>query len=54
VTPITLQALAGSPKPRELKPDDPYLPPWVLGRADQLQFEIYDRARSLVAAPPGT
>jgi hypothetical protein len=48
VTPQTFQVLAGSPKPRELAPDDPYLPPFVLGRADELQFEIYDQARALV------
>ena len=40
--------LSGSPKPRELKPDDPFLPPFVLGRADELQFEIYERAQPLV------
>lgn len=30
VTPVTIQYVQGSPKPRELKPDDPYLPSWVL------------------------
>ncbi len=49
VTPQTFQVLKGSPKPRELTPDDPYLPPFVLGRADELTFEIYDHARGLVA-----
>ena len=49
VTPQTFQVLAGSPKPRELRPDDPYLPPFVLGRADELQYEIYDRARAFAA-----
>jgi hypothetical protein len=49
VTPQTFQVLAGSPKPRELMPSDPYLPPFVLGRADELTYEIYDRARGLVA-----
>jgi hypothetical protein len=49
ITPQTFQVLRGSPKPRELMPDDPYLPPFVLGRADELSFEIYDHARNLVA-----
>jgi hypothetical protein len=49
VTPQTFQVLSGSPKPRELMPDDPYLPPFVLGRADELSFEIYDHARGMVA-----
>lgn len=49
ITPQTFQVLSGSPKPRELKPDDPYLPPFVLGRADELQFQIYERAQPLVA-----
>jgi hypothetical protein len=52
VTPKTFQAIAGSPKPRELAPDDPYLPPWVLGRADALQIAIYQRARPYALAPP--
>lgn len=49
VTPRTLQLLAGSPKPRELKPDDPYLPPFVQGRADELAFAIYERARGMLS-----
>ncbi len=53
VTPVTFQALSGSPKPRELKPDDPYLPPWILGRADALYSGIYDRAKQYAMAPPG-
>ena len=48
ITPQTFQVLSGSPKPRELKPDDPFLPPFVLGRADELQYAIYDQARALV------
>ncbi len=45
VFPKTFQMVTGSPKPRELEPDDPNLPPWVLGRVDALAFAIYERAR---------
>lgn len=41
VTPRTLQNIEGSPKPRELAPDDPNLPGWVTGRVDQLHHDIY-------------
>jgi hypothetical protein len=51
VTPHTWQYVAGSPQLRELEPNDPYLPPWVTGRADTLSLSIYDRAKGL-AAPP--
>ena len=46
VTPKVFQLVQGSPKPRELKSDDPYMPPWVLGRADSLQLAIYERAKA--------
>jgi hypothetical protein len=52
VTPKTFQSLQGSPQPRELAPDDPNLPPWVLGRADSLQLAIYQRAKPYALAPP--
>jgi len=52
VTPRTWQLIAGSPQMRELKPDDPGLPPWVLGRADHLQLAIYDRTKGLAVAAP--
>lgn len=52
VVPKTFESVAGSPKPRELAPDDPYLPPWVLGRADALTLAIYDRAKPYALAPP--
>ena len=45
VTPKTFQTIEGSPKPRELAPDDPNLPPFVLGRADQLALDIYSEAK---------
>lgn len=45
VTPVTLQHLSGSPKPRELAPDDPNLPGWVTGRAESLQLAIYNHAK---------
>jgi hypothetical protein len=59
VTPKTYQVVAGSPKPRELLPDDPNLPPWIRGRADTLALEIYKEARRYEAPPqqqvaPGT
>ncbi len=53
VTPKTFQTMAGSPKPRELAPDDPYLPSFVLGRADALSLAIYQRAKPYALAPPG-
>jgi len=43
VTPKTFQHIAGSPQPRELKPDDPNLPGWVVGRVESLQLEIHKR-----------
>ena len=52
VTPRTFQVVSGSPQPRELKPDDLGLPPWVHGRADQLALDIYERAQPYVVAPP--
>jgi hypothetical protein len=46
VEPKTFEQVPGSPKPRELAPEDPYLPPWILGRADSLQLAIYERAKA--------
>jgi hypothetical protein len=46
VTPKTFQVISGSPKPRELAPDDPNLPGFVHGRADQLALDIYELAKS--------
>jgi hypothetical protein len=45
VTPKTMQVVSGSPQPRELKPDDPNLPPWVHGRVDALYVAIHSRAK---------
>lgn len=45
VTPQTFQVVSGSPKPRELQPNDPGLPPWVHGRVDTLAVAIYEAAR---------
>ncbi len=45
VQPKTFQTISGSPKPRELAPDDPNLPPFVQGRADALALAIYERAK---------
>lgn len=50
VTPKTFQELTGSPKPRELAPDDPNLPPWIHGRADDLALAIYSKAKPQVDA----
>ncbi|MDB4957224.1 MAG: hypothetical protein JWO36_4793 [Myxococcales bacterium] len=49
VTPKTFQVITGSPKPRELAPDDPNLPPFVRGRADALAMAIYNYARPYLA-----
>lgn len=49
VIPKTFQLVAGSPRPRELVPDDPNLPPWVLGRANTLQLAIHEEAKKLFA-----
>lgn len=51
VTPHTYQYVSGSPQLVPLEPNDPYLPPWVTGRADNLSLMIYDRAKGL-AQPP--
>jgi hypothetical protein len=48
VTPVTMQHLSGSPKPRELAPDDPNLPGWVTGRAESLQLAIYKHGQQFV------
>ena len=45
VTPKTFQMVPGSPKPRELSPDDPDLPGWVKGRVDALAVAIHDAAK---------
>jgi hypothetical protein len=45
VTPKVFQYMAGSPKPRELKPDDPNIPGWVQGRVESLQLAIYKNAK---------
>jgi len=51
VTPKTFELIAGSPAPRELAPDDPNLPPWVLGRADSLALEIHKHAKPYIWKP---
>jgi hypothetical protein len=48
VTPTTLQYISGSPQPRELKPEDPNLPPWVHGRVESLYVEINKRLKKYV------
>lgn len=53
VIPKTFQHLSGSPKPRELAPDDPGLPPFVHGRADALTLAIYQHAKEF-AVPAKT
>ncbi len=47
VTAKTFELISGSPQPRELAPDDPNLPPWVLGRIDSLSVEIHGEATKL-------
>lgn len=46
VTPKTFEHVSGSPQPRELAPDDPNLPPWVLGRGDSLYLAIHKRLQN--------
>lgn len=46
VTPKTFQHVSGSPKPRELSPEDPNLPGWVSGRVDSLQLDIHKRLQN--------
>jgi hypothetical protein len=53
VTPKTIQVVGGSPQPRELRPDDPSLPPWVHGRVDALYVAIHDRAKRFATSAPG-
>ena len=53
VSPVAFQKIGWSPKPRELGPDDPYLPQFVNGRADAIVVEIHSRARSQVYRPAG-
>jgi hypothetical protein len=49
ITPKSFQVVAGSPKPRELAPDDPNLPGWVPGRVDSLAVAIYEAAKQHAA-----
>ncbi len=46
VTPKTFQVVSGSPQPRELTPDDPNLPGWVVGRVDTLHLAIHKRLQN--------
>ncbi len=48
VAPITFQHINGSPKPRLLAPDDPNLPPWILGRVDSLVLDIHKHAKGML------
>jgi hypothetical protein len=50
VTPKVFQHLSGSPKPRELTPDDPNVPGWVHGRVDELALAIYKNAKQYANA----
>ncbi len=50
VTPKTFQIMEGSPQPRELQPDDPNLPGFVIGRVDQLSLAIYQHAKPYALA----
>lgn len=45
IVPHALQTVLDSPKPRELTPDDPNMPPWVHGRVDSLAVAIYEAAK---------
>jgi hypothetical protein len=48
VIPKTFQFI-GTPKPRELTPDDPNLPPFIHGRVDALAFKVYQLGKKFVA-----
>jgi hypothetical protein len=50
VIPKTLQYV-GTPKPRELAPDDPGLPPFIHGRADNLAFAVYKLGQKFRTGP---
>jgi len=45
VVPHVFQLVAGSPQPRELKEEDPNVPPWVHGRVDDLTIDIYNASK---------
>jgi hypothetical protein len=49
VTPKVFQHISGSPKPRELKPEDPNMPGWIQGRVEELQVAIYKNAKQYEA-----
>ena len=49
VIPKTFQFMGGTPKPRELVPDDPNLPPFIHGRAERLAFRVYELGKKYVA-----
>lgn len=51
ITPNVLQLVTGSPKPRQLAPTDPEMPPWVHGRVDELAVAIYERAKQYAQKP---
>jgi len=51
VTPRAQELLAGSPKPRDIAPDDPALPGFVHGRVDALAYAIFERAKPYYVAP---
>lgn len=46
IVPKVFQHLAGSPKPRELAPEDPNMPGWVHGRVETLYVDIHKRLQS--------
>jgi hypothetical protein len=52
ITPKTFQHLNGSPKPRELKPDDPNLPPWITGRVEELYVRINNALKKYEVQQP--
>jgi hypothetical protein len=51
VTPIAFQHMAGSPQPRELRPDDPQMPGWVQGKIDNMYLAVYERMKAHAVAP---
>lgn len=53
VTPEMVRYFAGRPNPDKLTPDDPSVPGWALGQAEQLQYEIYSALKPYEVKMPG-
>jgi len=45
VTPFVLQHQSGSPRPRQLAPDDPQMPGWVQGKIDNVYLAVHEHLK---------